>query len=367
MSVSAGGAPVDLTAILHSVYAGSLDGIIVSDPETTIIDVNDAYCEMTGYARQELIGKKTNVIRAGVTPKQTFVEMWQNLNTKGRWVGELINRRKEGDLWWSYISITKITDSHGNPVAYVGIARDITERKRLEEQLREMDRLKTEFIATVSHELRTPMTAIKGSLGLALGGAAGPVADDLRELLTIAHNNSDRLILLINDILDLSRIEAGKLSLRIAPVDVGAVVQRSVTELASIAAQKEMEVVIELPESLPAVMADSDRVGQVVVNLLSNAIKFSERGRRVVVSVERQQETLVVRVADQGAGIPVHYQAHIFDRFYRVDNSASRRTGGTGLGLAICRALVTEMGGRIWVESEPGVGSTFSFTLPVAR
>jgi PAS domain S-box-containing protein len=367
MSLMAGGGPVDLTAILRSVYADSLDGILISDPQTNIIDVNEAYCTLTGYARAELIGQKTNVIRAGVTPKETFVQMWGDLNSKGRWVGELINRRKEGELWWSYISITKIVDSLGNPAAYVGIARDITERKHMEEQLREIDRLKSEFIATVSHELRTPMTAIKGALGLALGGAAGPLIAEMRELLTIAHNNSDRLILLINDILDLSRIEAGKLSLRLAPIDIIAVVRRSVLELAPLAGQKAIDVVLELADPLPVAIADADRVGQVLVNLLSNAIKFSDPGKRVSVRVARHERGLAVRVIDRGVGIPADYQAHIFDRFYRVDNSASRRTGGTGLGLAICRALVTEMGGRIWVESEPGVGSTFSFSLPTER
>jgi PAS domain S-box-containing protein len=357
----------DLTAILRSVYADSLDGVLISDPDTNIIDVNEAYCTLTGYARAELIGQKTNVIRAGATPKETFVQMWGDLNSKGRWVGELINRRKEGELWWSYISITKIVDDQGSPVAYVGLARDITDRKRMEEQLREMDRLKSEFIATVSHELRTPMTAIKGSLGLALGGAAGALGEDLRDLLTIAHNNSDRLIMLINDILDLSRIEAGKLSLRLAPIDIAAVVRRSVLDVEALAAQKSIDVVVNLASSLPAPIADADRVGQVLVNLLSNAIKFSKPGKPVSLRVEQHERGLVVRVADQGIGIPADYQAHVFDRFYRVDNSASRRTGGTGLGLAICRALVTEMGGRIWVESEPGVGSTFSFSLPTER
>lgn len=359
--------PVDLVEILRSVYDNSLDGIVVSDPQTLILDANAAYCEMTGYSRDELIGQKTNLIRSGITPRETFTEMWQQLNTRGKWVGELINRRKDGTLWWSYISITRVLGADGQVVAYVGLARDITERRRMEEQLRAMDRVKSEFIATVSHELRTPMTAIKGSLGLALAGAAGGLDGDLRELLTIAQNNSDRLIRLINDILDLSRIDAGKLSLRLGPVDLAAVARRSVRELDALAAQRQVRVALDLPGGLPPVLADADRIGQVLVNLLSNALKFTDNGGKVRVSAEQSGDWVTMRVADTGIGIPHAHLKAIFERFHRVDNAASRRTGGTGLGLAICQAIVAEHGGRIWAESEPGKGSTFSFTLPVAR
>jgi len=359
--------PVDLVEILRNVYEQSLDGIVISDPQTVIIDVNAAYCEMTGYSREELIGQRTNVIRSGATPRETFTDMWQQLSAQGKWVGELINRHKDGTLWWSYISITRIVGADGQVVAYVGLSRDITERRRMEEQLRAMDRMKSEFIATVSHELRTPMTAIKGSLGLALAGAAGSLASDLRELLTIAMNNSDRLIRLINDILDLSRIEAGKLNLRLSPTDLAAVTLRSVAELDALAAQKQIAVQLRLPEHLPAALADADRIGQVLVNLLSNALKFTDAGGQVGVNAERTGNWITMQVSDSGIGIPREHLKAIFERFHRVDNAASRRTGGTGLGLAICQAIVAEHGGRIWVESQPGKGSIFSFTLPVAR
>ena len=492
---------MDFTTILRDVYWNSLDGIVISDKNTIITDVNPAYEELTGYSRDELVGQKTNVIKSGLTPRSVFDDMWVQLRARGKWVGEIINRRKDGSLWYSYLSITQIVDENGQPEAYVGISRDITRRKEMEQQLRqnlleiqaarevadatanrlrailesageaiimvdnkgacvvanhqvggvlgipaeraiglsihelratgmrvfrggdalqwnagpdgsppleihtsiletreehprvfhefsapvqdeagrvigriyvyrditketEVDRMKSEFIATVSHELRTPMTSIKGSLGLVLGGIAGPLPDDARELLSIAQNNTDRLIRLINDILDISRIEAGKMEIKQAPLSMLDAVHKAVRELEGFANQRDIKVEADLPPDLPRAMADSDRVQQVLVNLLSNAIKFSEPHTRVTVTVGMDGPELWTRVTDQGPGIPKEQLSQIFEKFHRVDNASTRKTGGTGLGLAICKAIVEEHGGRMWVESELGKGSTFGFTLP---
>jgi PAS domain S-box-containing protein len=486
---------------LRSVYQGSLDGIVISDKNTIITDVNPAYEELTGYSQSELIGQKTNVIKSGLTPRSVFDDMWQQLRDRGKWVGEIINRRKDGALWYSYLSITRILGEDGEVTAYVGIARDITRRKEMEQQLRqnlleiqaareaadatanrlrsilesageaivmvdnrgicvvanhqvgsvlaisaercigqsvhelhshatrvfrgggalewnpgpdgsppveintmtvetredhprvfhefaapvqdevgrvigrifvyrditketEVDRMKSEFIATVSHELRTPMTSIKGSLGLVLGGIAGALPDDAKDLLSIAQNNTDRLIRLINDILDISRIEAGKMEIKRAPLSMADAINRAVRELEGFAHQRNIEVISELPDDLPRAVADYDRMQQVLVNLLSNAIKFSEPHRRVFVSAGLDSDQIWVRVRDEGPGIPKDHLAQIFEKFHRVDNASTRKTGGTGLGLAICKAIIEEHGGRIWVDSELGVGSTFAFTLP---
>ncbi|MEW8979538.1 MAG: response regulator [Symbiobacterium sp.] len=493
---------MDVTKILREVYEHSLDGIVIADKDTVIVHCNPAYEAITGYSRDELVGRKTNIVRSGLTPPEVFKDMWGQLGTRGRWVGEVINRHKDGSLWYSFLSITRITDEDGNVVAYVGIARDITRRKEMEQQLRqnlaeiqsareladaqatrlralldsvdeaiimfdtegtcvvanhqvrsilglpaeevvgqsmhqlhsqalrvlgtggafrwnpgpeggppidletnvietreerprvlhefaapvqdadgrvigriyvyrditketELDRMKTEFIATVSHELRTPMTSIKGSLGLVLGGAAGELPGEARDLLTIALNNTDRLIRLINDILDISRLEAGKMEIRRAPVRVADAVRRAVEEMEGFARQRSITITTDVPEDLPRVMADSDRLHQVLDNLLSNAVKFSPQGSEVRVRARAEKGVVRFDVIDHGPGIPPEHTKAIFDRFYRVDNAASRKTGGTGLGLAICRAIVEEHDGEIWVESTVGKGSTFSFTMPV--
>jgi PAS domain S-box-containing protein len=493
---------VDFAGILRDVFRSSLDGIVITDADTVITDMNPAYEAITGYTRAELIGQKTSVIGSGLTPAEVFQEMWQHLGERGKWVGEVVNRQKEGTLWHSFLSITRVDGEDGRAAAYVGIARDITRRKELEQRLRfnliemeaaremadatagrlrailesvgeaiimvdnrgrtalanhliggvlgitaeaiigksihelrelcsrvfqggggllwhaaadggppveiltttietreqnprvfhefsapvqdeagrvigriyvyrditketEVDRMKSEFIATVSHELRTPMTSIKGSLGLVLGGVAGPLDGEAKELLTIAQNNTDRLIRLINDILDISRIEAGKMEIRKGPLSVYEAILKAVRELEGFAAQRQIQVLTPVAVDLPRAMADPDRVQQVLVNLLSNAIKFSDVGGTVTVSAGHDGGEVWVSVADTGPGIPREHQELIFEKFHRVDNASTRRTGGTGLGLAICKAIVEEHGGRIRVESEPGHGSAFTFTLPV--
>jgi PAS domain S-box-containing protein len=493
---------VDFGGILGDVFHSSLDGIVITDADAVITAVNPAYEAITGYAEAELVGRKTSVIGSGLTPQEVFRELWEQLNSRGQWVGELINRRKDGTVWHSYLSITRILAADGSVSAYVGIARDITRRKELEQNLRynliemeaareladatanrlrsilesvgeaivmvdkrgrcvvanhrvggvlgvaaeqvmgksihelralcsrvfqggaglqwrpgpdgglpieiltatietheshprvfhefsapvqndggqvigriyvyrditketEVDRMKNDFIATVSHELRTPMTSIKGSLGLVLGGVAGPVDGEVKELLTIAQNNTDRLIRLINDILDISRIEAGKMEIKKGPLSLHEAVMRAVRELEGFAAQRSIHVTPVVPDDMPRAMADADRVQQVMVNLLSNAIKFSDVGGVVTVTAGHGSGEVWVRVEDAGPGIAPEHQEMIFAKFHRVDNASTRRTGGTGLGLAICKAIVEDHGGRIWVESEVGKGSAFSFTLPV--
>lgn len=230
----------------------------------------------------------------------------------------------------------------------------------------DIERLKNEFVSLVSHELRTPLTSIKGSLGLILGGACGELNDDLRDLLTIAYTNSDRLIKLINEILDLSKIEAGQVPLKTAPTDLSDVVEQSVMEISGFAQQRGVLIVTSLEPDLPLVQADADQIQRVLMNLLSNALKFSPADDQVVISGEYRDGWVTIRVKDHGMGIPPEHHERIFNKFQQVQSVVTRKLGGTGLGLAICKAIMDQHGGRIGVESEPGRGSCFYFSLPIA-
>ena len=223
--------------------------------------------------------------------------------------------------------------------------------------------MKSEFVSTASHELRTPLTALRGALGLLTQKPEQLDPRTLR-LLTIAGSNTDRLIRMVGDILDLERIESGRLELDVQSVAVDAVVEQSVQGVRALAEQAGIALVSEVAPAL--VRADPDKLVQVLINLLGNAIKFSEAGTTVLVSAERQGEMLRLTVRDQGRGIPPEQVERIFDRFIQVDASDARARGGSGLGLAIARAIVEQLGGRIWVESEVGRGSTFYFTLKLA-
>ena len=247
-------------------------------------------------------------------------------------------------------------DSAGKQRGFVFAFHDITREKAI-------DRMKTEFISVASHELRTPMTSIKGSIDLVLSGFAGPIGTETQELLEIAHKSCDRLIRLINDILDLAKIEAGQIKLTKTPLDLKDPVERSIRGVKSYGDQVGVKIVMVAPDDLPKIEADKDRIEQVVTNLLSNAIKFSPEGGLIEVRLHLDDGALVCRVVDQGCGISEQDLDKVFGKFQQVGESP--RKGGTGLGLAIAQALVQEHGGRIWVESKVDQGSQFIFRLPL--
>jgi len=227
-----------------------------------------------------------------------------------------------------------------------------------------VDRMKSEFISVASHELRTPMTSIKGSVDLILSGFAGETSPEMQELLEIAQKSCDRLVRLVNDILDLSKIEAGQLKLNIERLDVTEIAVRAVCAVKPLADKSEVRLRVDRPHPLPLVDADPDRIEQAITNLLSNAVKFSPPKGDVVVELSADEHWVQCAVRDQGVGIAEKDLHRIFGKFQQL--SEGRRRGGTGLGLAITRGLIDEHRGSIWVESHVGAGTRFIFRLPIA-
>ncbi|HEX6164749.1 MAG TPA: response regulator [Vicinamibacterales bacterium] len=233
-------------------------------------------------------------------------------------------------------------------------------------KMREVDRMKDEFVSIVSHELRTPLTSIRGSVQLVLDDPGAVAGDEHRNLLQIALNNCERLVRIINDILDVSKIESGNLLLRRKAAHVADLIRQAVDVVAGPARAAGVALAVNVPASIRPVMVDSDRIVQALVNLLSNAVKFAPTASTVSVTVTGSEHMITIAVADQGEGIAPENLNRLFRKFQQVDSSASRRKGGTGLGLAITKALVEQHGGRIFVDSELGKGTRFSFTLPAA-
>ena len=230
-------------------------------------------------------------------------------------------------------------------------------------QLREYEQLKSDFVSTVSHELRTPLTSMRGALGLVLSGAAGPLSPQGHELLRIANQNTERLIRLINDILDIEKIESGSITVRRDRCDLRTVIDATIAGVQGYAVEQRVRIALRAPVTA-GVIGDQDRLIQVFTNLLSNAIKFSPAGAEVVVAIEVENETARVTVHDQGPGIPEEFQGRIFGKFQQAEHSTSRRHGGTGLGLAIARAIVERHEGHIRFQTASGTGTTFVVELP---
>ncbi len=247
-----------------------------------------------------------------------------------------------------------IRNEPGDIFAAMAVTQDITQRK-------EVERLKDEFISTVSHELRTPLTSLRGFAWLMLNRDIP--AEKQREFLTIIHNEAIRLTNLINDFLDLQRMEAGRQPYNFQGVDLGQLLREAAGLFTREGEKYQMQ--LALPDSLLPVQADADHLHQVLTNLLSNAVKFSPQGGVITVGARQEKTNVVVWVADQGVGIPPEAMPKLFSKFFRVENQETRQIGGTGLGLALVKEIVEAHGGRVWADSEPGVGSTFSFTLPI--
>ena len=253
--------------------------------------------------------------------------------------------------------------------AYDGLERKVAERTRdlavANERLTELDSLKSDFVSNVSHELRTPLTAIKGAVDLVLREVAGPLTEKQIHYLTRVRSNTQHLAGLINDLLDLSKIESGRIEVRSSRVPLSSLVHEVVETLRPVAAEKVIALEATIGEPFILVWADRSKINQVLTNLIGNAIKFTPAPGTVTVSASgKSKETVQVSVSDTGPGVPADEKEKIFDKFYQISELGAAKPKGTGLGLAICKALVELHGGRIWVESEPSHGSTFYFTLP---
>jgi PAS domain S-box-containing protein len=345
-----------LNSIADGVFGVDLSGNITLD--------NPAAARMLGWHALELVGRQADDTihhpAAGAADSGTECPMHQTLSDGVlRQVSSEVFWRKDGSSFPVDYLVAPIRDSKGRVTGVAVTFRDITAQKAVE-------RMKDEFVSTVSHELRTPLTSIRGALGLLSSGMLGTIAEKGQRMLQIAVTNTDRLVRLINDILDLERIDSGKVELSRSDVEAGALMTQAVDGVQSMADEAGVRLAIRPARAI--LWIDSDRIMQTLTNLLSNAIKFSPSGTTVTLSgTSDANSDFTFRVADQGRGVPADKLDTIFERFKQVDASDSRDKGGSGLGLAICRSIVTAHQGRIWAEKNTPEGSLFQFSLPILQ
>ncbi|MDP2963264.1 MAG: PAS domain S-box protein [Sulfurimicrobium sp.] len=336
-----------------------VDGIIVIDAKGSIQTLNPAAVRLFGYAPDEVQGKNVKMLMPEPYAHEHDGYLHNYLSTgKKKIIGigrEVTGLRKDGSTFPMELSVSEM-EVDGERL-FNGIVRDITERKKTE-------RLKSEFVSTVSHELRTPLTSIRGSLGLVAGGVAGELSPQAKSLIDIAYKNSERLVGLISDLLDVEKIESGKMKFDLTPLRLMNMIDQSVQANQGYAQQHAVrfEVMQRVPETIQAVV-DEMRLMQVLSNLLSNAVKFSSQGGVVEIAVTRNSGRIRVSVRDHGPGIPLEFQTRIFQKFSQADSSDTRQKGGTGLGLSISKAIVEQMHGKIGFETREGEGATFWFEL----
>jgi PAS domain S-box-containing protein len=355
-------------AYIENLVENAADVIICTDLNDLILTWNRGAEVILGYSKEEVIGEHLSML----LPPERFHEL-EEMRAKVRNYGPLRDievraARKGGAIIYLSLSVSPIRDSNGTIVSFLRVAKDITEKKRYERRLKELDKMKSDFVSNVSHELRTPLTSIKGSVDNMLDGLTGQLNEKQIRYLARIKSNADRLSRLINDLLDLSRIEAGRVEVRAATLPLNALAGEVAEQLKPLAAEKLIQ--IEVPASDPevTVWADRDKVTQVLMNLIGNAIKFTPQNGRVTVAIEKNgADYIQISIADNGPGIVQEEANKIFAKFYQVDNIDRQKPKGSGLGLAISKALVELHGGKIWVESAVGRGSTFYFTLPTQQ
>ncbi len=333
-------------------------GVLALDLENHILFLNRALANRLGTEPEQWVGRPlvemTPLFDAHFSSQLVFQARMQLPADPATTHSEELEWRADGQALWLREDSGPLRDPAGQIVGRLLAYHDISREKAI-------DRMKTEFISVASHELRTPMTSIKGSIDLILSGMAGEITIDAQELLEIAQNGCNRLIRLINDILDLSKIEAGQLRLDLVRMDLSETVERAVRGVKALADQHEVHLKMESANDLPLVEVDKDRIEQVITNLLSNAIKFSPTNGEVCVEVGVSDGWVQCCVIDHGRGIPEADLHRVFGKFEQV---AETRKQGTGLGLAICQALVHEHSGKLWVESKLNEGSRFIVRLP---
>ncbi|WP_162245660.1 response regulator [Brevundimonas sp. Root1279] len=342
----------------NALFDGSQDALMVLTQSGLIDRVNPAAETMFGWTAAQMTGRDIGVLIDPDGPGDPAVlERFRDRRGQldARLAGQITGKRRDGTTFPADISASPVALVDGQCI--MAAVRDVSERRRVEE-------MKTQFVSTVSHELRTPLTSIAGSLGLLAGGAAGVLPEKAARLIGIAQANSQRLVRLINDILDIEKIESGQILLEMEPLDLRDVAAQSIESVRGMA--DGLGARLTLLDGIPApVRGDSDRLIQVVVNLLSNAVKFSPENGEVTVVVEPANRIARLSVRDRGPGVPEEFRARIFSKFAQADGSDTRARGGTGLGLAIAREIAERHGGRLWFESDVGDGATFHLDLPL--
>ena len=374
---------------LSQAVAQSPESIIITDRNSVIEYVNAACLESTGYSEAELIGQNPRIFNSGQTAREVYTRLWETLSQGKPWAGQFCNQRKDGQILYEHVRIAPIRDASGEITHFVAVKEDITEKKRIaqeldayREHLEEMvtsrtvelahakdaaeaaNVAKSAFLANMSHEIRTPMNGVMMLTHLLMQTPLNPNQQDKMSKVV---GCAEHLLSVINNILDISKIEAGKLSLEVSQFSLRDISGRALAMMQAKAAEKGLKLRILIDPVLPALVnGDATRVSQALLNYLGNALKFTEQGEIILqleqLAIEGKKVKVRFSVSDTGIGIDQEAMGRLFQNFEQADNSTTRKFGGSGLGLSITRHLAKMMGGETGAESEPKIGSKFWFT-----
>ncbi|MBS4059295.1 MAG: PAS domain S-box protein [Bacteroidetes bacterium] len=362
---------MDEIRLLGRAIEQSPAGIVITDADGLIEYVNPKFSDITGFETKELIGQNMKILQSGENDPAVYADMWSTIKKGVQWNGDILNRKKDGTPYWESVSISPILKEDGQIGHFVAVREDITEKKGMiaalvksKEKAEESDRLKTAFLTNMSHEIRTPLNGILGFASLLTEG--NKTNEEVKHHSNLILKSGKRLLELINNIIHISKIEAGAEEFLELPFSPAMLVQEANEQFLALAKNKKITLISSVPDDLRNLKTKSDlsKLHQVFANLISNAIKFTDKGT-VETGFYLDEQFIRFFVKDSGKGIPEEHHKKIFERFYQVDNSYSRGHEGAGLGLSLCKSIIEKLGGEIFVESEIGKGSMFTFTLPL--
>lgn len=345
--------------------------IEITDINGIIEYVNPKLCETTGYSSEEIIGQHARILKSKEMPEEIYSDLWKTISSGNVWRKELINKKKDGSLFWESVTLTAIKNDKGIITNYIAIKENITERKKMQAELilalekaEESDQLKSAFLANMSHEIRTPLNSIIGFSELL--GDPDFNEEERAEFIKTIVDNGNSLLVIISNIMDFSMLEAGQMKIRKEEISTKKLLNELLSDYGKKASQKGIELRLDKSIHNADFTFENDyyRIKQIFSNLIGNALKFTHEGY-IEIGYKVSDENIEFHVKDTGIGIAPEYHQAVFERFRQVDTAKTRKYGGNGLGLAISKNLVELLGGKIWLESEPNKYSDFHFTIPI--
>lgn len=348
----------------------SSSAVVITDVNGNIEYVNDTFTKLTGYSKEEVIGKNPRFLKSGYTSREIYKKMWEDILSGKQWSGEFLNKRKDGTLYWESVRISPVRDENGNITHFIGIKDDISKLKKLLEELKiaknkaeENSRLKTNFLANMSHELRTPLVGILGCASMIVEDTKEPLT---QELANIINKSGQRLHETLNAILDLTKLETENIPVDLKPVNILPSIKEAFNLFVNEAKIKGITAYLDIDEDEIFAYADLNLLKSIMTHLISNAVKYTETGG-VSVRAFTNENKVVIKVVDTGIGIPDSYHDIIFEPFRQVSEGYNRQFEGNGLGLTLTKKYVQLLNGRIWFESKLGEGSVFFVELNSAN
>lgn len=336
------------------------DHIVITDPDGVVVFANKSVSRITGYSPEEVLGTKAGKLWGGLMGKEFYENFWKTIKDEKKiFEGKIENVRKNKEKYFAYVSVSPILDKVGNLIAFVGIERDITKEVQI-------DKAKTEFVSLASHQLRTPLSAINWYTEMLLAGDAGKLRTQQRNFVKEIYEGNQRMVKLVNSLLNVSRIELGTFGIEPEKVYIQNIAQTVIGELKPSIKTKKIQFILTIAKAIPKINLDTKLTSIILQNLLSNAIKYTPEKGQVRLTIKKNTTNLLIEVKDTGYGIPEDQQNKIFTKLFRAENVQSKDTEGTGLGLYIVKNILDESGGSITFTSQENKGTIFSVIIPLS-